>query len=83
MVQCADDIFVPYRFYFSAEQMEVEGVVHFSVDDSESDLLQFGIGQFSEDKIPEVEVIDVYKFQKVQYDNQFSLGTAGLSHDRL
>ena len=68
LVQCTDDIFVPYRVYIAAEQVEVEGVVHLSVEDCETDLLKYGLGQFGEVKIPEVELIDVYRFQKIQRD---------------
>ena len=62
LVQCTGDIFIPYRVYIAAEQVEVEGVVHLSVEDCETDLLKYSIGQFGEVKIPEVELIDVYRF---------------------
>ena len=68
MVQCTDDIFIPYRVYIAAEQVKVEGIVHMSVEDCETDVLKYGIGQFGEGKIPEVELIDVYRFQKIQRD---------------
>ena len=75
LVQCTDDIFIPYRVYISAEQVEVEGVVYLSVEDCESDLLKYGTGQFREVKIPEVELIDVYRFQKIQRDpNRVMIG---------
>ena len=54
LVQCIDDIFVPYRVYIAAERVEVEGVVHLSVDDLKSNILRFGIRQFGEAKVLQI-----------------------------
>lgn len=65
LATCSDPVLELYRVYIPAEQVEVEGVVRLSVGDPESDLLEFGRGQFGEASLPEVNVIGVYRFERV------------------
>ena len=69
LVSDDDSNLAPYRVYIPAEQVEVEGIIRLSVGESESDLLTFGRGQFGEQGISEVRIIEVFRFQKVVRDD--------------
>lgn len=69
LVTNPDTVFKPYRVYIPADQVEVEGIVRLSTEDSEFDFLTNGCGKFSESNIPDVKIIDVFRFEKVEYDN--------------
>ena len=56
------------RVYISAEQVKVEGVVELSTDGPESDLFTYGRGHLKEAAVPEVQVIDVFRFPSANRD---------------
>lgn len=58
-----NEVLKSHRVYIPAEHVEVDGLVFLSPEDCLDDLLADGIGKFDGLGLPDVAVIDVFRFQ--------------------
>lgn len=68
LVRGTDPQLSPYRVYIPAEGVEVEGIIRLDAEEELNDLRALGRGQFGHPNVPEVEIIDAYRFEKLQHD---------------